>query len=585
MPMQQTVDTADPWVSDYQAADKTAQNPAAAASAAQPAAATSYDAAWSSSPATSDLGAPKDQTTQPVGGSKATSVVDNLGVSPTATSSDPSLKVQMPANNSGVTGGLGVLTGVLPGDQFDPRTTDYTTQVQAVQAATNPQDYLVKQDQLARSVATDLQAAGHDVSWQGSQLMVDGRPYEVGGQQWGGSTGAAMAAPNSGESASAYAFRLIQGGMDPQQATTQANSAFGLQEGQDGWGKNYGDGTIGFHDAYLYQQPDGSWGIQQRPDGGAVTASASGGGISAPSIPTSNPVAPYVPGATPDYASMWSPSATDTYVPGQIGNEGMPDFTYESLLQDAQSGNPVEAGTDSLVNELLAHPESLDAHTVEMMKAQDAEEQQQANLSEDQASRRYGFQAGLTDSPWLASERASNARTADANIISDRRNIELKAADTNMSDRRAAAAIGVQYQGQRAAQKQAAVNLAVSGSIAKAAETRNRFQLNEDLKEKAAELSISKDKLIQDYVTSSVADLTKRYGVDVGAGIDTAKLSEQSDEFKADLLFRLQSLAQQNDQFGRSLDQNDRQFGANLGFNYDQLNQNALNQYWNQTGA
>jgi hypothetical protein len=36
------------------------------------------------------------------------------------------------------------------------------------------------QDALARAIYSNLKAAGHDVKWNGNQLLVDGRPYELG---------------------------------------------------------------------------------------------------------------------------------------------------------------------------------------------------------------------------------------------------------------------------------------------------------------------------------------------------------------------------------------------------------------------
>jgi hypothetical protein len=57
----------------------------------------------------------------------------------------------------------------------------YATQVQQLQTITDPQQRAVAQDALARSMYADLQSAGHDVKWSGSQLIVDGRPYEVAG--------------------------------------------------------------------------------------------------------------------------------------------------------------------------------------------------------------------------------------------------------------------------------------------------------------------------------------------------------------------------------------------------------------------
>lgn len=60
-------------------------------------------------------------------------------------------------------------------------TAKHTELLGQITSATDPQQKEVLKDQLARSVFVSLKTAGHDVKWNGDQLMVDGRAYVVGG--------------------------------------------------------------------------------------------------------------------------------------------------------------------------------------------------------------------------------------------------------------------------------------------------------------------------------------------------------------------------------------------------------------------
>lgn len=595
----------------------------------------SYDKMWGASDTGNrGSGEPTSSTQTTDVTSRAADVVNQTGVAPVSTAG--------PA-------------GTAPGPT-DAGAQPYTSAVQGIQTAQNPQDYLVKQDQLARRVASDLTAAGHKVEWNGTQLMVDGRPYEIGGQQWaqGATTtgqpplaGALNAgySPPAGATMNEWGYWTMPNGdlasgqltpgalgftpvdatgqswLGPTSTTSPTANPAGAAGGGAGAtrpsGGNLRDPTYAQQlVAYWATQPganpsltrdpnywiqkitsgelgaDENWIISRfmTPEGAPVGAGgAGGGGSTTGATPTSPQLANYLSTpstftnptqAAPNYDSMWAPSSGDYYTPGAIGNEDMPSFTYESLLRDQTTGNPVEANTDALINKLLQNPESLDPHTLDMLKARDAEEQQQSALQSDEALKRFGLQAGIADSPWLASERASAARASDASIIGNRRNLDIEAARTNKEDVRQAATIGAGYQGQRANQRLQAVNTAVSGALQKAAETRNRFQLNENLKLEAGKLKMSKDELIQQFAIGKMNDITKRYGIDVGASIDLQKLGEQSDQFKHDLLFKLQSLSENARQFNERLGQDDRQFGSDLAYRYDALNSNNLNNYW-----
>lgn len=56
----------------------------------------------------------------------------------------------------------------------------YQDQLQRIRSMVDPTQQAIAKDELARNVAKNLTDAGHDVKWQGDQLMVDGRPYVIG---------------------------------------------------------------------------------------------------------------------------------------------------------------------------------------------------------------------------------------------------------------------------------------------------------------------------------------------------------------------------------------------------------------------
>lgn len=213
----------------------------------------------------------------------------------------------------------------------------------------------------------------------------------------------------------------------------------------------------------------------------------------------------------------WSPSAPD-YVPGQIGTQ----VNFDGM-------DPQLAAS---LKDLLAHPTALDDRTVEMMKAQSAEESAAAAQAQDEDLKTFGNAHGIGDSPWLAAARGQNQWDRRSATIASNRNVDLTAAQTRMADKRAS------------------INLVMDSVLKSSAESRNRFDLNEQLKQAATKLGLQKDQLVSQYILGSMDDLTKRHGIDLGFKIDAAKLAQSSDQFKQDLLFRIAQLRQQDEQFG-----------------------------------
>jgi hypothetical protein len=72
---------------------------------------------------------------------------------------------------------------VTPGPRRPAPAPDFAASLTKLQGLTDPAQIAMERDKLARGLFTSLKASGHDVKWNGDQLVVDGRPYVVGGGQ------------------------------------------------------------------------------------------------------------------------------------------------------------------------------------------------------------------------------------------------------------------------------------------------------------------------------------------------------------------------------------------------------------------
>lgn len=113
-----------------------------------------------------------------------------LPQTPAATSQAPPSPSPTPSAASGATPAASYLTdlngaGTPPGGGAPASSvqsvTDYSSHLGAIASATDPQSSAVAKDTLARRLQSDLTADGHDVAWKGETLLIDGRPYELGG--------------------------------------------------------------------------------------------------------------------------------------------------------------------------------------------------------------------------------------------------------------------------------------------------------------------------------------------------------------------------------------------------------------------
>lgn len=490
------------------------------AAAPPPAAPEAPQPASAGTPAPAEQGAPSTPAQQ---------VVTSLGVAP--------LSVQWPTNK--------------------PQSTTYAPQMEALKAAPDATAYAAAKDQLARTLAANLTAAGHEVTWKGDQMIVDGRTYDVAPKKTDAAAAAntaasaadvaAATAATTARTTAAAAVPPAPTGRttpydpaagweasklnDPTQGTTE-KYLFGraIQDFLKGQPissfrgnlqplVDYYNQTTGKHatvvdddhvmlDGHLIDIINADGSLQYLVDDGGGAAGA-GGGAAATWGGTPMPKPNDLGGA-----GVGGGTLMDRTVAGTGLGQGS---RYTPTLMDEH--NPQ---LEALATRLAEHPEAVSQHDIDMMEAKDAEEQIAAQQSGDEAARRFGFQGGISDSPWLASERASSARAADQGILSNRRNIELTAATANHG----------------------ALVQAVGTLTSVWNQTQSVHALNESIKQNAAQLGLSED------------------------------------EFIAQLQQHVLDMEQQQQQFNATFQQHDDQFGADLALQYDQLNNGAYNAYW-----
>lgn len=313
----------------------------------------------------------------------------------------------------------------------------------------------------------------------------------------------------------------------------------------------------------------------------------------------------YTPGAIPDI--QWGPSAQSSLTQmtqGMTPQQVQSGYQFGGFQLDPKiSGMSAEA-----VQAILENPYSLDDRTIEMLKAKSREEELALSEQRQGQLARAGQRLGITESPWLAGQSAEERRARDESLIGINREIDLEAAERRAAEREAAARLGMGWLDSETARQATAegfrqqagamdlqaqmanqqnifnydnlrTNAAVQGAqidISRALASNDRIQLRETVAQEAARLGQNADKMMFDFLTAQMNDLTQRYGIDVSSYIDLAQLKQQDQQFKEDLAFRLNALEQQMKLSYAQLEENRRQFG--VGSSLDLAALNAQNQ-------
>lgn len=435
-------------------------------------------------------------------------------------------------------------------------------------SAADPQQKAILQDKLSRELFGHLSDEGHDVKWDGDQLVVDGRRYIVGGTGVSsaaapggtatGPTGAAGAFPGSGWDADKWA-KAASGQSDsakyivgesiarvrdqiraiPDEAGRKAFVQQHLQSlvpqlEQAGWtvhdiqgekirisghgdpphwadpvgdiegnasvswttdldqppgGPTLPDGPLLFDDV-MTPRVGGAANVDPRrmatPLSGPMTVPMPGDG----STP-GGPAAGYTPGTiddgdlsglslddilnrigrTPDPGALDTDyeagSIEDDYDAGRISNDPLSLGRVGSYAQGSITNDPLDtysfdgtfrgdvgdelgalgAGetdpeTEDLVLSILQNPRSLDARTIDMLKARSKDELAEMARTEDDDLLAEGYRTGNQDSAYLDSERRAAKGRRDQALVGSNRAIDLEAAATNRADELAAAGVG-----------------------------------------------------------------------------------------------------------------------------------------------
>lgn len=390
----------------------------------------------------------------------------------------------------------------------------------------------VTQDQQARSIYADLQAAGHDVSWQGSQLMVDGRPYAV--------TGSSMPNVPSGNAAAASAGQ--NGGVDVSGMNPQLVALF-QKYGVTPTGQGTGNSDIAYWNAKLSAPgADQAYYLNRLESdfagGGPDTGAGGGGG----SMDLSGIIPSYAqvssigdPSALhPNIDFSGNPGTPGVYTPGAITFDDIPNFTPDQLTAAQRSGGAASS-LDSLMQNITDNPTSMDQHTVDTMKAQSKDALAEQGQLNDQYTQGQAGALGIGDSPWLASERAAARRSTGQAIASQNANIDVQAGQTRQAQKIASAQAGQGYQQLRSQQVMNGVN----AGLQRAQLTGDRMALRESVAQAAAKSGQDQYSLIANWLEQRT-----------GQKISAAALKQQGQMFSENLMMQLAGMNVGAQEFG-----------------------------------
>jgi hypothetical protein len=115
----------------------------------------------------------------------------------------------------------------------------------------------------------------------------------------------------------------------------------------------------------------------------------------------------------------------------------------------------------------------------------------------------------------------------------------------------------------------------IDADLKRAAAETDRLSLREQASQAAAELGISRDKVMSDWLQALMDDATQRYGIDIAASVDREKLAQAGSEFKEDLAFRIMALDKELGFKYAQLGESGRQFDYGYGLSAAELQQRA----------
>jgi hypothetical protein len=453
---------------------------------------------------------------------------------------------------------------------------------QRLAASTDPTERAMLQDQIARSLYSTLQEGGHQVKWQGDQLIVDGRPYVIAGATTATAGATATTDPTAGQTPDAGTPSLaMSSSLDGIGTAAPAEASAPLAATGTAVAGATVDPNVALNQvqqAFVsrFNRPMNQAEIDAlvrlvNPSGGPITAdmvtaaqdyiARYTGNLQDPwgaGSPTPNPTPlEPIPG-TPQWQSSW-----EGYQPGEVTMDDLGGLDAQTVLNGL--GGPVDptggqtgAMTEDAVQRLLADPYGLNDRTVEMLKARSKDELAEMGASEQDMLRNFGWETGVADSNWIRSEQLAANRERDRAIVGGNRDIDILAAQSRKGDERAAAELGAKFTndkftralGSKQEQRQA-MQLATDTGLRSAAIRGDRMALREQIAAKAAELGMDADRLTLQYTLGLMQDLTTRYGIDVDKDLDLRKLASADRQFNEELAFKFAQLQFQYDELSK----------------------------------
>lgn len=322
------------------------------------------------------------------------------------------------------------------------------------------------------------------------------------------------------------------------------------------------------------QGPNGQYTQAQFEQGQqALDAMARAQGWNGPAL--GGPAAPA--GAPPIGPNSMGPAFTGTEAgaPGHQGRVAVdPGAGYQagqlSAFQGPQTGT-VGAQNTALMEQILANPESLSPEVVAQMKAsgKTSAARQQEQLRQQAATTLAGRGFSGGGGMQAAADAAVDQNFLES-LLDSNRDVDITAAQTNFQDRLRASQAGTDFQN-------AASNRAIGESGAEV----QRFGANEGFRQAESQDDLQRDSFRQGQMQQDrTANLQEWLGRN-GVNIDTNKLNEQMRQFNQtfgfDVTRFLDDIRRDNRNFGEGQRQNDNQ----LGFGYNQLQQQSQNSLLN----
>lgn len=385
---------------------------------------------------------------------------------------------------------------------------DYQASMTKLSNIADEQQRAIEMDKLSRNVFMNLKNAGHEVKWEGDKLIIDGRPYE-------------FAFPGAGN---------LAGDMRVSYAPT------GAAPGAPGPGwVQYGDPA---NPGWV--PPDHPLAQQQGMGGAPGGGRGQFGGFGQSEIPV--------------------------YQPGDIGMGDIPNYTLDNLSRllgplTQVSGQEIQMDprVQQAIYSLLQNPTAMDEHAVDVLQANLKDELAGAGELAGQDLEAGATAAGYGDSGFLQALKAQQQGATDEAMARGFRDIEMEALSTRKADERAAAGLGLQFAGQKASmaqqnvdnmfrstgEKLAAMDMLTSKELSVAALRGDRLALREAVQQEAARSGQSAQNIMLQFTLAQMADLTERYGIDMGAAIDRERIAAQKWEVLEDIAFKTKQLKEE----------------------------------------